>query len=88
MLINMALKTWVFTKADQNYYRQPCVANKMIEPNGESITCTPEQEEAQKKIEDENRAAQKQRDASQAVAMLLVATPIWYYHWRMARKEV
>jgi hypothetical protein len=84
ILINMALKTWVFPKADQTYYSYPCP----MSPEGKATTtCDQAMIEQQKKQDAENRAAQKQRDAAQALAMIIVATPVWYFHWRMARKE-
>lgn len=87
MLINMALKTWVLTKADQDFYSQPCYAGKPAVPN-ESTTCTVEEEARQKQMQSDARSAQKQRDAAQAIAMLVVAWPVWYFHWRMAKREV
>lgn len=88
ILINMALKTWVFTKADKFDYSVPCYSAKSLQPNGQSPLCTAEEEAAQKKQNEENRAAQKQGDAAQALAMMIVATPVWFFHWRMAKKEV
>ena len=84
MLINMALKTWVFPKADQSYYSLPCPVGPYEKASG---TCDQAMIDQQKKFDAENRSAQKQRDAAQALAMLIVATPIWYYHWKLARKE-
>lgn len=81
MLINLALKAWVFTKADQNYYTVACP----VAPDGKALNCD---ELTQKKQAEENRAAQKQSDAAQAIAMILVATPVWWGHWRLAKKEV
>jgi hypothetical protein len=84
MLLNMALKTWVFTKADQNYYSYaPCPEPAPV--GGKDVNCDPAE---QKRIADENRTSQKQRDAAQALAMIIIATPVWWYHWKMARKEV
>lgn len=92
MLINMALKTWAFPKADNNYYSAPMYVNcaaldeasKKIEP-----ACTdPEWEKKEAQRAQDDRAAQKQRDAAQALAMIIVATPVFLYHWRLARKEV
>lgn len=85
MLINMALKTWVFPKADQNFYSYPCPMS--APPDGKAAPCDQAALDQQKKLDVENRAAQKQRDAAQALAMIIVATPVWYYHWKMARKE-
>ncbi len=82
MLLNMALKTWLFTKADKDLYLAPCPT--MVD-KPEVSTCD---EPAQRKLAEENRVAQKQRDAAQALAMLIVATPVWYFHWRLAKREV
>ena len=87
MLLNLALKTWIFPKADRDFYSVPCYASKSIPANGEPARCTAEEEAVQKKQSEENRSAQKQRDAAQALAMIIVATPVWLYHWKMARKE-
>src|SRR3989344_3726906 len=85
MLLDMALKTWVFTKADRDFYTAPCYAEKRVDASVPA-QCTEEEEAKQKQREEDIRAAQKQRSASQAIAMLLVASPIWYFHWRLARK--
>lgn len=87
ILLNMALKTWVFKKADLANYSQPCYSAKPVAPNGQPTVCTPEEEARQKKQNEENRAAQKQSDAAQALAMIIIATPVWFFHWRMAKKE-
>lgn len=87
MLINMALKTWVFTKADNNIYYSPkvdCTDEKM-KSLPDCIDANWEQKQQQ--AEKENRSSQKQRDAAQAIAMILVATPVFIYHWKLARKE-
>jgi hypothetical protein len=91
MLINLALKTWVFTKADQYAFypaRMQCVEPPAGTSKAEFPECQPGYEEEQRKIEMENRTAQRQRDAAQAIAMILVASPVFYYHWKLARKEV
>ncbi len=91
MLLNMALKTWVFPKAD-DYGRYPisCAQPAVKNPDGSvapAPECDPKFEEQQRKAEEDNRRAQKQSEASQALAMIIIAAPIWYYHWRLARKE-
>ena len=86
ILLNMALKTWVFTKADQNvYYYAPCAST--VAPDGKTVQCDPAEQQRQKEMDKEQRSAQKQRDAAQAVAMILVAVPVWYGHWRLAKRE-
>lgn len=88
MLLNMALKTWVFKKADLDYYASPCISSKAPAPDGRTVICAPEEEARQKKDAEERRVAQKQRDAAQALAMLIIAAPVWWGHWRMAKREV
>lgn len=89
MLINMALKTWVFPKADTDIYYAPrvdcgtSVGNLDVMPECADPNYAAKEEARQK----ENRAAQKQRDAAQALAMIIVATPVFLYHWKLARKE-
>lgn len=83
-LINLGLKQWVFTKADSDFYYIP-----RVECLAEDESCDPksiDQEELQR--QEDQRSAQKQRDAAQDIAMLLVATPVFVFHFRLARKEV
>ncbi len=90
MLVNLALRTWVFTKADDAYYFAPAQVCEMKNPDSAAANkCEISPEEAQKQRDDENnrRGAQKQQDAAQAVAMLVVAAPVFLYHWKLARKE-
>ena len=93
ILLNMALKTWVFTKADNNFYLDTYRCSAPVtttEPATEKTTeptCTPEQEEKQRKEQEEQKTANKQRDAAQATAMILVASPVWFFHWRLAKRE-
>lgn len=88
MLINLALRTWVFTKADRlDYFSAPCISSKAPTPDGRTVPCTQEEEEQQRKDAQERRTAQKQRDAAQAIAMIVVATPVWWGHWRLAKRE-
>lgn len=94
MLINMALKAWVFKKADQyNYYYPPKVVCETIKNTDGSTAplpaeCSdPNYQAKEEQRQKDERNAQRQRDASQAIAMILVATPVFYYHWKLARRE-
>ena len=86
MLINLALKTWIFKEADR-YASYPCLAQP-VEPGGKAVNCDQQALDAQKKADEQNRTSQRQQQAAQAIAMIVVATPVWFYHWRAARKEV
>lgn len=86
MLINIGIKTWVFPKADELTYQNVYCPQEVKNPDGTVVAQSPE-------CSDPNYAknmsnAQKQSDAAQAMSMILIATPVFLYHWRLARKEV
>lgn len=85
MLINLAIKTWIFPKADNNYYAATCPVISVSSPTEERLSqpkeCTDEQ------YTKDQRTAQKQQDAAQALAMIIVAAPVFFYHWKLTRKE-
>jgi hypothetical protein len=94
MLINLALRAWVFTKADNiNFYYPKVACDRPAPAEGNASTalppeCTdPNYEQRMRQEDQERRAAQKQRDAANAIAMIIVGSPVFYYHWRLARKE-
>lgn len=89
MILNLGLRTWVFPNADRlDYYGGICSSTaRPIMPEKKEVECTEEQIAQEKKQAEERRTGQKQRDAAQAIAMLLVATPVWWGHWRLAKKE-
>ena len=76
-LLNLGLKAWVFKQADFDYYSMP------LTPEGNPSL----DEEAYKKQSQQNRTAQKQREASNAIAMIVVGYPLYAYHWRTLRRE-
>lgn len=86
-LVNLALKAWVFTKADQ-YFEYPAPRLVKPVPDGEKVAeyAEPSKEE----IEEYNRnqrAAQRQRDAAESIAMILVGAPLYLYHWRVIERD-
>lgn len=86
-LLNMGLKTWVFTKADKDFYAYPmCPTEVAPDPSGKSVAYKCDEAEQQKRAED-SREAQKQRDAANSLAMIIVGAPVFYFHWRLVRKD-
>lgn len=85
ILINLAIKTWVFPKADNDLYNAYCPVITETTPASDKVSQPRECTDPQYAIE--VRTAQKQRDASQALAMIIVDSPVFYYHWKLARKE-
>jgi hypothetical protein len=85
MLINLAIKTWIFPKADLINYSY-CATSVEKSAAGDVVTQPRECNDEQ--YAKDLRTGQKQSDAAQAIAMIIVATPAFLYHWKLARKEV
>lgn len=98
-LINISLKQWVFTKADENYfYNSECgdmmTKTTAVETNGNSSTSTKIDPEAcakaeakQKEMDRKSRESQRQRDAVQDISFLVIGIPLFAIHWFYARKK-
>lgn len=81
-LINLGLKAWVFTKADV-YYEYP-MQKRIPAVEGEDFQEPSEEELAE--YQKNELSANRQRQASTAIAMIIVGAPLFFYHWRLARK--
>jgi len=89
-LINTALKTWAFTKADTDMYP----AYPMCEvktPDRKADSLSPEecakQQELNRKQSEQSRAAQKQRNIVRDISMVVVGIPLFLIHWRIVRSK-
>ena len=80
-LIDLGLKVYIFKQADV-FYSPPMPLNFQDEK------LTPEEiakrEEEQRKADEINRIAERQRTASNAIALIIVGLPIFIYHWQLA----
>jgi len=93
-LIDLGLKTFVFTQADQTivYPEYPATIAKPTSAiaEGETQIVSEEKmkayEEARRVVEEKQRASQKAQTASNAIALLLVGIPLFSYHWRLVQK--
>lgn len=98
-LINTALRTWVFTKADDFNYgggRASCetIVGPVADPKA---TNTPTREqmikdcEAQNKLSEEqqkaSRVAQRQNSIVRDISMIVVGIPLFLVHWRIVRRK-
>ena len=91
-VINITLRTYIFTKADKDFYAYPKAVCEPAAPT--STTGAPgrgempclSQEENEKQMA-ENRSAQRQRDLVRDISMILVGVPLFAYHWHLARKK-
>lgn len=84
-LVGLGLKAYVFTKADI-YYECPMV--QPLRTGGETLQeihqpSAEEIEEYQRK----QQASQRQREAAESLAMLIIGAPLYFYHWQMIKKD-
>lgn len=88
-LINTTLRTYVFKLADHNYYSYattPCPVEPVTATGTDKFPpCVTADE--QKKMDDLNAAAQRQRDLVRDISMIIVGIPLFIYHWRLTRKN-
>lgn len=86
--VNLGLKKFVFTNADYPCYESPAV---VYDKNGQSRVLTEQEQKVeddkQKKQCEEQKSADKQRQAASALAQLIVGIPLYLYHWVVIRKE-
>lgn len=98
-LINTALKTWIFTKADDYMYggRTICEALPAPTVDPKSTVPTPTKEQVIKDCEIQNEANEKQAAASRVatrqnsivrdISMIVVGIPLFLIHWRIVRSK-
>jgi hypothetical protein len=99
---NMALKEYVFTKADIDYYSMqppmPYALEKTQEIADDEGFTEEERASARQWIVDYNmwqenvkandyRRADRHRSAAQNLALIIIGLPLYLFHWRMLRKE-
>lgn len=90
-LINMGLKT-ALNVDDYSYgpytYCDNVKPAPDMSPTPAPRECTAEEKAEQEARERKNQMDNRKREIAQSVAMLIVAAPVFFYHWKMARKEV
>lgn len=84
-LVDLGLKTWVFTKADESIYNV-CERPRVVQPEGEKAVKPLSEEECAERNAQE-QTSRRQRDAANSIAFLLVGAPVWYYHWNRVKED-
>lgn len=80
-LVNLGIKTFVFPEAD-NYWRYDYP--QQMDEKGELVPVDEGKIELQQK---EEQKRQRQRELANSVAMLVVGTPLYLYHWKTIQRE-
>ena len=80
--LDMGLKTFVFTKADQEYnYRYPTPVKEIDSENTE--------EQCPELISQSDYiTSRRQEDASINLALILIGLPLYLYHWTLIKREI
>jgi len=92
-LVNLGLRVAVFKNADRvvSYPVYPRSALKELPTEAEIERLSEEEqalfEEKQIVAEKENVARNRERTASDSLAMIIVGTPLFLYHWRTIQKN-
>lgn len=90
-IINIVLRTYVFTKADKNFYSYPepaCTPPTATDtPRGKELGPPCVNEEIRKKQETDNMSAQRERDLVRDISFILVGIPLFLYHWGVVRRK-
>ena len=95
-IINIVLKTWVFTAADKDMYAYPravCEVPTPATPPDPKAVPAVSKEDCEKqnaeniKQQEASRVAQKQRDVVRDISMIVVGIPLFLIHWRILRKK-
>ena len=86
-LINVLLKTYVFTLADQDYYSVPAMVCVPEKADASSTAECLKNEKINQEQAEKNRKAQKQRDLVNDISMIVVGIPLFAFHWNYARKK-
>lgn len=92
-LVNLGLRAWLFPKADGNTYYAPittqqyCTADKegkQVCPPADQLAKLQEQDKVR---QDEQKVSDRQRELASNISMLIVAIPLFAYHWMTIRKD-
>ena len=93
-IINVVLKTYIFTKADTEYYRKsiPCEQPQVVKNNSTTTRKMTEEEcgkleEKNKKQAQDQRTANLQEDLSRDISFLIIGLPLFFIHWKYARRK-
>ena len=85
-LVGLALKTYIFKEADI-YYNYPIEKPVPALEAGTSTVARESSEEEIKTFEEKQRRSNRQREAAESIAFILVGVPLYFYHWRVIKRD-
>lgn len=84
-MVSLGLKTYIFKQADI-YYNYPGPRQLAVEGDKAVEQQEPSKEEI-KEFEEKQRKSNRQREAAESIAFILVGVPLYFYHWRVIRRD-
>lgn len=82
-IVDLGMKVYLFNEAD----RYDIAINSKFDQNGKEVSLTEEEKDEQKMLQDKETDRNRQRQVSNALAMLIVGIPLYKYHWGLIKKE-
>ena len=87
-VVCLGLKTYIFTKADI-YIEYPMakpIRTAPIEGNKTEEFQQPSKEEIEE-YQNKQQSANRQREAAESLAFIIVGLPLYLYHWSVIKKD-
>jgi len=86
-LINLGLRAWVFKQADNTSYNYSCPAipaSTQVPDGSSSNGCDTalQQQQAHEEL-----VSSRETESARDIALIIVGLPVFFYHWRLVRKE-
>lgn len=78
-IVDLGMKVYIFKQSDSYEFARPVP----LEP-GSDVKIDPVE---QKAFQENQTKSQRQRQASNALAMIIVGIPLYKYHWRLIQKS-
>jgi hypothetical protein len=89
-LVDLGLKAFIFKNADQPI-SYPAYPVKVASPDGKETAMTAAEEEKynvdQAVAQEKQKQSDRERTASNALAMIIIGTPLFIYHWKIIQKD-
>ncbi len=86
-LVNLGLKAFIFTSADQ-YYSYPIAAPVVPSDKNASTTVPVQPTDAQMQTyQDQQTKSQRESAAAEALAMIIIGVPLYLYHWHVIKED-
>lgn len=91
-IVDLGLKAYIFKNAEQVivYPEMPRPVMKGEEQQATNEISKEDQEKFKKEQADYQRQearSRKEREAANAIAMILVGTPLFLYHWKLVQRD-